>query len=227
MTALAQDVPATFEPTAGETSWGADFRGRCTSFLAVPKPIIAAIRGPAVGMAVAMVVACDLRFMAPEATIATSFSCWGLVAELGVSWLLPRLVGSGAAMDLLLSGRSVGAAEALRLGLVNHVVDADEGSVVHAARRYVEDLAESSSPAAMAAIKRQLYQQLHSGLGPAESESRTLMAASHDWPYPPEECGAVHRAAPAGVWAPRRTTNRLTEERPAAACYVGRRPGRV
>lgn len=178
--ALQQEVPGTFVPTAGDPAWGDDFRGRFTSFLSVPKPMIAAINGPAVGMAVAMILACDLRFMAPGATIAASFARLGLVAELGTSWLLPRTVGVGAAMDLLLSGRPVEADEALRLGLVDRVVD--DGPVVDAARRYVADLAEHCSPAAMAAIKRQVNQQLHRGLGEAEAASRRLMAASHDWP---------------------------------------------
>ncbi len=164
----------------GDPSWGEDLRGEYTYLLSVPKPIIAAINGPVAGMGVPIALACDLRFMAPEAVLTTAFSQRGLIAEWGLSWLLPRLVGPAAALDLLFSSRRVGAEEAERLGLVNRVVPADD--LVSTAAAYIADLAASSSPASMAVMKRQVYQQLHAGLGQAEVESQQLMVESFGRP---------------------------------------------
>ncbi len=171
--------PRPVRPTAGDLSWGDDFRGVFTSILSVPKPTIAAINGAVAGMAVAMVLSCDLRFMAAEAKFTTAFARRGLVSEWGTSWLLPRIIHPADALDLLLSGRIIQGEEAHGMGLVNRVVA--DGSVAEAAQDYVRDLAEHCSPTSMATIKRQVYQQLHagpqlsSGLGPAEREAAQLM----------------------------------------------------
>src|SRR5262245_9706416 len=79
----------------------ASFRGTYTYVASVRKPVIAAINGPVAGMAVPIALACDLRFASDRASFTTSFSRRGLVAEWGVSWLLPRLVGTAYALDLL------------------------------------------------------------------------------------------------------------------------------
>ena len=163
----------------GEASWGDDFRGAYTYLMSVPKPIIAAINGPIAGMAVPIALACDLRFMARDAVLTVAFSQRGLIAEWGVGWLLPRLVGSAAALDLLFSSRKVDGAECERIGLVNKAVD---GNVVDVARDYIVDLAEHCSPSSMAVMKRQVYQQLHAGLGPAEREAQALMVDSFGRP---------------------------------------------
>jgi enoyl-CoA hydratase/carnithine racemase len=166
-------VPAELDATAGDASWGDDFRGEYTYLMAVPKPVIAAINGPIAGMAVPIALCCDLRFMATDAVLTTSFSQRGLIAEWGSSWLLPRLVGSAVALDLLFSARKVDGVEAERLGLVNKALPAAE--VLGAARAYLAELARRCSPASIATMKRQVYQQLHAGLGPAETESQKLM----------------------------------------------------
>lgn len=168
--------PRPASPRAGDRSWGDDFGGAFTSILSVPKPTVAAINGPVAGMAIAITLACDLRFMSPGAKFTTSFAQRGLVAEWGTSWLLPRLVGPATALDLLFSARVIGGEEAFRLGLVNRVVW--DAPVADAAAAYVRDLAARCSPASMAVIKRQVYQQLHAGLGAAEREARALMEAS-------------------------------------------------
>ena len=124
--------------TAGDPSWGDDLRGEYTYLLSVPKPIIAAINGPIAGMAVPIALACDLRFMAPDAVLTVAFSQRGLIAEWGVGWLLPRLVGTGAALDLLWSSRRIDGTEAERMGLVNRVVPADE--LLATARAYITEL---------------------------------------------------------------------------------------
>jgi enoyl-CoA hydratase/carnithine racemase len=164
----------------GRASWGDDLRGEYMYLMSVAKPIIAAINGPVAGMGVPIALACDLRFMAEEAVLTTSFSQRGLVAEWGVSWLLPRLAGSAVALDLLFSARKIDGAEAERLGLVNRVLPAAE--VAGAAQEYIRELAERCSPTSMAIMKRQVYQQLHAGLGPAEREAQALMLESFGRP---------------------------------------------
>lgn len=167
------------DPAAGDPTWGDDLRGTYTYLLSVPKPIIAAINGPIAGMAVPIALACDLRFMKSDAVLTVAFSQRGLVAEWGVGWLLPRLVGTGAALDLLFSSRKVDGVECERLGVVNRAVD---GDVVAAAKDYINDLAEHCSPTSLAVMKRQVYQGIHAGLGPKELEAQQLMAESFGRP---------------------------------------------
>jgi enoyl-CoA hydratase/carnithine racemase len=176
----ASEATATSEAVdVGDASWGDDLRGTYTYLMSIPKPIIAAINGPIAGMAVPIALACDLRFMARDAVLTVAFSQRGLIAEWGSSWLLPRLVGTGAALDLLFSSRKVNGAECERIGLVNRAVD---GNVVEAARDYIADLAAHCSPSSLAVMKRQVYQQLHAGLGPAEREAQALMLESFGRP---------------------------------------------
>lgn len=165
----------------GDPSFGDDLHlGTYAYLMSVPKPVIAAINGPVAGMAVPIVLACDLRFMAEEAVLMTAFAQRGLVAEWGISWLLPRLAGPAVALDLLFSSRKVSGTEAAGLGLVNAALPAAE--VLPHAQQYVRDLAATSSPASMAIMKRQVYQQMHAGLLAAEREARDLMMASFSRP---------------------------------------------
>jgi enoyl-CoA hydratase/carnithine racemase len=158
----------------------ADLDGEYTYLLACPKPVIAAINGAVAGMAVPIALCCDIRFMAEDAVLLTAFAQRGLIAEWGLSWLLPRLVGPGVALDLLFSSRKVSGTEAAQLGLVNAALPGDE--LPGHARRYVEDIAERCSPTSMAIMKRQVYSQLMAGLGEAERESRRLMLESFGRP---------------------------------------------
>jgi enoyl-CoA hydratase/carnithine racemase len=168
------------EADPGDPSWGEDLRGEYTYLLSVPKPIIAASNGPVAGMGVPIALACDLRFMATDAVLTTSFSQRGLIGEWGISWLLPRLVGSAAALDLMFSARKIDGTEAERIGVVNKAVPRDE--VLDIAKQYIVDLAERCSPTSIAIMKRQVYQQLHRGLGAAEHEARQLMVESFSRP---------------------------------------------
>jgi len=168
-------APAPLPPGTPE-----DLDGTYTWLMAGQKPVIAAINGPVAGMAVPIALCCDLRFMSSEAVLLTAFAQRGLIAEWGLSWLLPRLVGPAVALDLLMSSRKVDAAECLRLGLVNTVLPGAE--LLAAARQYIEDLAARCSPASIAIMKRQVYAQLHAGLGPAERESQRLMVESFGRP---------------------------------------------
>jgi enoyl-CoA hydratase/carnithine racemase len=167
-------------PKPGDESWGDDLRGAYTYLLSVPKPIIAAINGPVAGMGVPIALSCDMRFMNEDTVLTTSFAQRGLVAEWGLSWLLTRLVGPSHALDLLYSARRVGGAEAARIGLVNRALPGDE--VLAAAQDYVRELARTSSPTSMAIMKRQVYTELHAGLGAAERHAIELMRESFERP---------------------------------------------
>ncbi len=177
----AEELPTDLASDPGDPSFGEDLHdGTHTYLMSVPKPIIAAINGPVAGMAVPIVLACDLRFMAQDAVLLTAFAQRGLIAEWGISWLLPRLTGTAVALDLLFSSRKVTGAEAARLGLVNEALPAKD--VLGHAQQYVRDLAATSSPASMAIMKRQVYQQMHAGLLAAEREARQLMLESFGRP---------------------------------------------
>ena len=167
-------------PAPAEAPRSDDLAGEYTYLLGCPKPVIAAINGACAGMAVPIALSCDLRFMAEDAVILTAFAQRGLIAEWGLSWLLPRVVGSARAMDLLISSRKVTGTEAAEMGLVNKALPADQ--VLAHAQDYVRDMAARCSPASIAIMKRQVYSQLHAGLGPAELESRRLMVESFDRP---------------------------------------------
>jgi enoyl-CoA hydratase/carnithine racemase len=136
----------------GDPQVGEDFRGTYTYLMSVRKPIIAAINGPTAGMALPIALCCDLRFASDMALFTVAFSQRGLIAEWGIAWLLPRLVGPAHALDLLFSSRKVDAQEALRIGLVNRVVPHDE--LISHTREYVEHLARTCSPASMQVMKR-------------------------------------------------------------------------
>jgi enoyl-CoA hydratase/carnithine racemase len=157
-----------------------DLTGEYTYLMAGRKPVVAAINGACAGMAVPIALSCDLRFMAEDAPLLTAFAQRGLIAEWGLSWLLTRLAGPGVAMDLLLSSRKVSGSECAALGIVNAAMPA--GEVLPHAVAYVRGLAERCSPASMAVMKRQVYSQLHAGLGPAEREAQRLMVESFGRP---------------------------------------------
>jgi enoyl-CoA hydratase/carnithine racemase len=119
------------------------------------KPVIAAINGSCVGIGLTQALMCDVRFAAAGAKFAAVFARRGLIAEFGISWILPRLTTWGVALDLLLSGRTFLAEEAAQLGLVKEVVAPED--LMKRALAYAEDIAKNCSPASMAVIKRQVY----------------------------------------------------------------------
>jgi enoyl-CoA hydratase/carnithine racemase len=108
------------------------------------------------------------------AVFTTAFSRRGLIAEHGVSFMLPRLVGLQNGLDLLVSSRKVGADEALRMGLVSRVWP--QAELMDAVRAYARDLVEHVSPRSMAVIKRQVweaqFQSLNEAMGVADEEMR-------------------------------------------------------
>jgi 2-(1,2-epoxy-1,2-dihydrophenyl)acetyl-CoA isomerase len=99
--------------------WGPG--GRLDTLWNVPKPVIAAINGVAVGVGATMPLACDIRVASYQARIGFVFRRLGMAPEFGSTFLLPRIVGLPRAMELCLTGRMVDAVEALRLGIVTSV----------------------------------------------------------------------------------------------------------
>ncbi|HEY1777089.1 MAG TPA: enoyl-CoA hydratase-related protein [Solirubrobacteraceae bacterium] len=146
----------------------------------IPKPVIAAINGPAAGMGLMLAAMCDIRFAAAGAKLTTAFARRGLIAEHGLSWLLARMLGPAAALDLLLSGRVIVAEDALELGLVNRVLPADD--VLAGAHEYARDLALHCSPTSMAVIKQQVLDDLDRSLAQSYAVADAEMIASLDRP---------------------------------------------
>jgi enoyl-CoA hydratase/carnithine racemase len=152
-------------------------RRRPRSFpMTLRKPLIAAINGAAAGLGLVEALYCDVRFATPEAKLTTAFARRGLVAEYGISWILPRLVGHSCALDLLMSGRVVLGEEALWLGLVDHLSGAD--TLVDDAVAYAADLAAHSSPWSMATIKAQVRADLERTFSEATAAADELMLES-------------------------------------------------
>jgi enoyl-CoA hydratase/carnithine racemase len=144
------------------------------------KPVIAAINGPCAGLGFVMAMMCDIRFASPGAKLTTAFARRGLIAEYGLSWVLPRLAGVSTALDLLLSGRTFLAQEALRLGIVDRL--SEEGQAAADAHLYAAELASLSSPASMAAIKHQVYADLEQGLAQSTADALIQMQRSFERP---------------------------------------------
>ncbi|MCB0990688.1 MAG: enoyl-CoA hydratase-related protein [Acidimicrobiales bacterium] len=168
------------DPVRSEDTEPGDFDGRFPKMMMVPKPIIAAVNGAVAGMAYPFALSCDLRVGTPNSLFVTAFAQRGLIAEWGLSWLLPKLVGPSVALDLLMSSRRVKGQEALDLGLLNYMVEPDE--LLGFCRSYIEGIAANCSPASVAVMKRQVYEELHQGLGRAELNAQQLMADSFKRP---------------------------------------------
>ncbi|HTY19187.1 MAG TPA: enoyl-CoA hydratase [Myxococcota bacterium] len=173
-------VPEGLDADPGDPAVGDSFRGTYTYLMSIRKPVVAAVNGPCAGMAVPIALCADLRFASDQAVFTTAFSRRGLVAEWGISWLLPRLVGPAHALDLLFSARKVDAAEAERIGLVNRVVPHAE--LIKFTREWAEDVAAHCSPTSLRIMKRQVWQHLTESLGHAEKEAIELMIASFGRP---------------------------------------------
>lgn len=142
----------------------------------IPKPVIAAVNGACAGIGMVQALMCDIRFAAAGAKFTTAFSRRGLIAEYGMSWVLPRLVGTARALDLLYSGRVVLAEEAAQMGLVNEVVEPEH--LLDRTLEFAAELATNASPTSMAVIKRQVWGDWDRGLIPATDDAIELMKSS-------------------------------------------------
>jgi enoyl-CoA hydratase/carnithine racemase len=162
--------------TALRSDVRADFQRQYSYFPAIPKPVIAAINGPAVGLGLVIAMFCDLRFASQDAKFGTAFARRGLVAEYGLAWLLPRIAGHAHALDVLLSARIFDAQEALRMGLVNQVFPAAD--FMDSVYAYAQQLADTVSPRSMKVIKRQVYEAMFQTLGESVDMATEEMRAS-------------------------------------------------
>src|SRR5438477_5591843 len=130
-----------------------------TRLRTMPKPVIAAMNGPAVGIGASFALACDIRIATPEAYLMEAFINIGLAPDGGVSWLLPRLAGTGVAYWMLFAGRPLPAVDAERLGVINRMVPAEQ--LDEAVRELATHLA-SQPRGALAAAKRAVNRALDS-----------------------------------------------------------------
>jgi enoyl-CoA hydratase/carnithine racemase len=161
----------------------------------VSKPVISAVNGVAAGGGFVLAMMSDLRFGSEAASFTTVFSKRGLIAEHGTSWVLPRLVGPGRALDLLWSSRRVTADEAQRIGLLDRVIPADQ--LLDAVVAYVDELAAQISPSAIAVMKSQVWRHLSEPMLPALADADRLTQAQLKHPDSYEGAMAlIERRAP-------------------------------
>lgn len=143
----------------------ADYQTRYGYFPAMRKPVIAAINGAAAGLGLVFALYSDMRFASSQAAFSTAFARRGLIAEHGISWLLPRVVGPGHAADLLYSARKVLADEALSIGLVDRVFEPE--ALLAQTLNYADDLACNVSPRSIRVMKHQMWEQPFQSLAEA------------------------------------------------------------
>jgi enoyl-CoA hydratase/carnithine racemase len=150
---------------SAEADVRADFRKKHAWLLSVPKPIIAAINGASVGLGFIVPLYCDFRFASEKARFSAIFSKRGLVAEYGLAWMLPRLIGVGNAIEMIYTSKMVDAQEALRIGLVSRVLP--EENFLGQVQAFAKELAATVSPRSLRVMKRQIYTGLLQNLGEA------------------------------------------------------------
>lgn len=165
-----------FVPTHPKEGVADGFQKTYSYFPAIDKPVIGAINGPAVGLGFVFTLFCDVRIASETAKFGTAFAQRGLIAEHGISWMLPRLVGISNAFDLLYTARIIDAKEAQRMGLVSHVVASDE--LMQTVRDYASVLVNTTSPRSQKIMKRQIYAALEQTLGEAIDTANEEMLKS-------------------------------------------------
>lgn len=153
-----------------------NFLGSPAYFLALKKPVIAAINGACAGLGFSYATFCDMRFMDRTAKLVTSFSPRGLIAEHGTSWILPKIIGPSHALDLMWTSRRVDAEEAYRIGYANRL--SENGEALKEAQDFIFNLAKTSAPYSLMMMKKQIYQHLNQDLGLSNTESTKWMDES-------------------------------------------------
>ena len=156
------------------------FNPLVTALTTMPKPVVAAINGSAAGAGLALAAVCDFRIGQTGARYTTAFTGIGLTADSGLSWTLPRLVGSARATALLMLAEPFTAEQALEMGLLNAAVGADQ--VLPAATELAARLAAGPT-VAYACVKESLLFASDSSLAQAlakEDELQTRAGATQD-----------------------------------------------
>lgn len=164
------------EADPGDKTMGDNFKVAFTYIMSIKKPVIVGVNGACAGLGMSIALLGDMRFGTENSRFVTAFSQRGLIAEHGQSWVLPRLVGSSRALDLLWSSRKVGADEALRIGLMDRIVPTDE--LLAECKSYIENLATHCSPTSLMMMKKQIYRHMNANLHDAMVESNEWMADS-------------------------------------------------
>ncbi len=170
-----EDLSA-LEANPGDPAMGADFQVTFSYLLSIRKPLIAAVNGACAGLGFVFALLADMRFIERQAKFSTAFSQRGLIAEHGASWLLPRLIGSGRALDILWSARKFDGEEADRLGLAERLCET--GTSLAEASNFITELAANASPTSLKVMKAQVYRHLNASLGEAMQETNAWMAES-------------------------------------------------
>lgn len=160
----------------GDKNMGENFQVAFTYIMSIRKPIIVALNGACAGLGMSIALLCDMRFSSENGKFVTAFAQRGLIAEHGQSWILPRLIGSARALDLLWSSRKVAAEEAMQMGLVNRIIPQDE--LLNETKAYIQNLADNCSPTSLMMMKQQVYRHMNAPLGEAMKESNKWMAES-------------------------------------------------
>jgi enoyl-CoA hydratase/carnithine racemase len=157
--------------------------------------VIAAVNGVTAGGGFVLAMMCDLRFAASDAGFTTVFSKRGLIAEHGTAWLLPRIVGTSRALDLLWSSRRFDANEAYRIGFVDRLAPREK--LLDETRAYLHELAANISPNSIAVIKSEVYRHWSLAMEPAFRDADNLMNAALKHPDAAEGVASfVERRAP-------------------------------
>lgn len=149
------EVTSRKEPAAATPADSDELPGIFSYLLEVPKPVIAAVNGVAAGGGLILALMSDLRIASRDASFITVFLKRGLISEHGSSWLLPRLVGTSRALDLLWMSDRIDAETAADIGLVDKLTEPEQ--LLDTARDYLTRLAATSAPAAIAETKRLVY----------------------------------------------------------------------
>jgi len=172
---LARDAGLT--QGAGESMGGAprDFYKRFLSVHSLDIPTLAAINGHAIGAGLCFALACDLRIAAADAKMGMTFTKLGLHPGMGATFLLPRLIGTARACELLFSGRIIDAAEAERLGIVSRAVPRD--AFAGAVHELATELA-AAAPIAVRLTKRAIYRGIGGTLDDALDVESMQQAAT-------------------------------------------------
>ena len=152
------------------------YDGRFGYLYACPKPIIAAINGPCAGIGLIFALFADMRFAAEDAKFTTAFAQRGLIAEHGIGWLLPRLVGEANALDLLFTARVFKGDEAADLGLVNKALPSNE--LMPHVMALANHLSKMVSPRSVAVMKRQVRASYFQSYSESLAEADIAMADS-------------------------------------------------
>ncbi|MDF1719593.1 MAG: enoyl-CoA hydratase-related protein [Minwuia sp.] len=167
-------------PNAGAIENGLDlpegFHAKYAYLATVPKPLIAAMNGAAVGVGLVIALFCDVRIAATEAKLGTAFAKRGMVAEYGLAWLLPRLIGPSRSLDLLYSARIIQGEEAHRMGLVDRIVPASD--VLQVAQDYARDIAANVSPRSTRIMKDLVLRSMEQSMNEAQDLAAVELAGA-------------------------------------------------